>query len=409
MTHRLEQRHRPPSAATPRSISVLGATGSVGRSTLALVRADPAAFRVEALVAASRAEALAELARGVDARLAVVADPRAYPRLQAALAGSGIEAAAGPQAVREAAARPVDWLMSAIVGAVGLAPTLEALRQGRIVAIANKECLVCAGRLLLDAASASGAVLLPVDSEHNAIFQAMAGHPRDGVERLILTASGGPFRDLDRAAMARVTIAQALAHPNWSMGAKISVDSATMMNKGLELIEAHHLFQVPEERIDVLVHPQSVVHSLVAYRDGSQLAQLGIADMRVPIAYCLGWPGRLAVADSRLDLASVGRLDFRQPDNERFPALGLARAALCAGGAHPIALNAANEEAVAAFIAGRIRFLDIVAVVGDVLARTGSDAPASIDDILSHDREARRLAADLVARRAALGVAASAS
>lgn len=394
----------PPSAENPRSISVLGATGSVGRSTLDLVLADPMAFDVVALVAASRAEPLAELALAVGAELAVVADPAAYPRLREALAGSGIEAAAGAAAVREAAARPVDWVMSAIVGSVGLAPTMEALRQGGIVAIANKECLVCAGRLLLEVAAASGAVLLPVDSEHNAIFQAMAGHPRDGVDRLILTASGGPFRDLDKAAMARVTIAQALAHPNWSMGAKISVDSATMMNKGLELIEAHHLFQIPEARIDVLIHPQSVVHSLVAYRDGSQLAQLGIADMRIPIAYCLGWPGRLDVAQSRLDLATVGRLDFGEPDHERFPALGLARAALRAGGAHPIVLNAANEAAVAAFIAGQLRYLDIVAVVGDVLARTESDEPASIDDILAHDRTARRLAAELVARRAALGV-----
>ncbi len=396
-------RHQPPSRERPRSITILGATGSVGRSTLDLVRADPRAFRVEALVACNRVEALAEAAIAVEAKLAVVADPEAYPALRDALASTGIEAAAGPAAVLEAAARPVDWLMSAIVGAVGLAPTLEALRQGRMVAIANKECLVCAGSLLMGTARASGAVILPVDSEHNAIFQALAGHRAADVDRLILTASGGPFRDLDRAAMAGVTIEQALAHPNWSMGAKISVDSATMMNKGLELIEAHHLFAVPEPRLEVLVHPQSVVHSLVAFKDGSQLAQLGVPDMRVPIAYCLGWPGRLGVEGTRLDLAAVGRLDFRAPDDQRFPALTLARRALAEGGARPITLNAANEVAVAAFIAGKLRFLDIVAIVEDVLTRLPDDEPGSIDDILWHDGEARRLAEQLVTARAAIG------
>jgi 1-deoxy-D-xylulose-5-phosphate reductoisomerase len=396
-------RHTAPSHGHPRTISVLGATGSVGQSTLDLVRADPAAFRVEALVAGSRAEALADAARTVGARLAVVADPAAYAHLKEALAGSGIEAAAGPEAVLEAASRPVDWLMSAIVGAVGLAPTREALRQGRMVAIANKECLVCAGSLLMAEARASGAVVLPVDSEHNAIFQALAGHDAAAIDRLILTASGGPFRDLDRDAMARVTIDQALAHPNWSMGAKISIDSATMMNKGLELIEAHHLFAMPEARLDVLIHPQSVVHSLVAFKDGSQLAQLGVPDMRVPIAYCLGWPRRLLVENTRLDLATVGRLDFRSPDPERFPALRLARQALAEGGARPITLNAANEVAVAAFIAGKLRFLDIAGIVGDVLARLPGGDPGSIDDILSHDGEARRLADQLIAKRAAIG------
>ena len=395
-------RHTAPSRDRPRTISVLGATGSVGQSTLDLVRADPRAFRVEALIAGSRAERLAADARAVGARLAVVADPGAYGSLKAALAGSGIEAAAGPQAVLEAASRPVDWLMSAIVGAVGLAPTLEALRQGGLVAIANKECLVCAGSLVMSTARANGATILPVDSEHNAIFQALAGHDADAIDRLILTASGGPFRDLDLGAMARVTIDQALAHPNWSMGAKISVDSATMMNKGLELIEAHHLFAMPEPRLEVLVHPQSVVHSLVAFKDGSQLAQLGVPDMRVPIAYCLGWPKRLEVQGTRLDLAAVGRLDFRAPDRERFPALGLARQALAEGGARPITLNAANEVAVAAFIAGRLRFLDIVAVVGDVLARLPGGEPSSIDDIVAHDGEARRLAGSLIAKRAAI-------
>jgi len=270
------------------------------------------------------------------------------------------------------------------------------------VAIANKECLVCAGSLLMATAKASGAMVLPVDSEHNAIFQALAGHDAAAVDRLILTASGGPFRDLDRTAMGRVTIDQALAHPNWSMGAKISIDSATMMNKGLELIEAHHLFAMPEPRLEVVIHPQSVVHSLVAFKDGSQLAQLGVPDMRVPIAYCLGWPRRLEVQNTRLDLARVGRLDFRAPDPDRFPALRLARQALAEGGSRPITLNAANEVAVAAFIAGRLRFLDIAAVVGDVLARLPGDEPASIDDILGHDGEARRLASTLIAERSAL-------
>ena len=392
---------RPPSTAAPRSVTVLGATGSVGRSTLALVRADPTAYRVVALVARSRAEPLAALAREVGAELAVVADPEAYPALRAALAGSSIEAAAGPEAVLEAAIRPVDWLMSAIVGAVGLAPTLEALRRGRMVAIANKECLVSAGSLLLEAARASGAVVLPVDSEHNAIFQALAGHDRDAVERLILTASGGPFRTLDSAAMAEVTVEQALNHPNWSMGQKITIDSATMMNKGLELIEAHHLFAVPEPAIEILIHPQSVVHSLVAYRDGSQLAQLGVPDMRVPIAFCLGWPGRLRVEGVRLDLARVGRLEFEAPDPDRFPALRLAREALRAGGTVPAMLNAANEVAVLAFLERRIGFLDIAAVVEEVLRQLPGDEPRSIDDIEHCDGVTRRVARKEVARRAA--------
>ncbi len=391
--------HRPPSISAPRSVTVLGATGSVGRSTLALIRADAQAYDVEALVAGSRAGPLAALALEVGAKLAVVADPAAYPALRTALAGSGIEAAAGPEAVLEAAIRPVDWLMSAIVGAVGLAPTLEAVRRGRMVAIANKECLVSAGALLLEAARASGAVVLPVDSEHNAIFQALAGHDREAVERLILTASGGPFRTLDVGAMAKVTVEQALNHPNWSMGAKITIDSATMMNKGLELIEAHHLFAVPADAIEVLVHPQSVVHSLVAYRDGSQLAQLGVPDMRVPIAFCLGWPARIAVEGVRLDLARIGRLEFEEPDPVRFPALRLARQALRAGGSVPALLNAANEVAVEAFLGRRIGFLDIAAVVEEVLLRLPGDECRSIDDIVERDGAARRVAREEVAKR----------
>jgi 1-deoxy-D-xylulose-5-phosphate reductoisomerase len=375
---------------------VLGATGSVGRSTLALVRADRAAYRVTALVGGSRAAPLAALAREVRAELAVVADPAAYLELRTALAGSGIEAAAGPEAVLEAAIRPVDWVMSAIVGAVGLAPTLAALQRGRMVAIANKECLVSAGSLLLAAARASGAVVLPVDSEHNAIFQVLAGHDREAVDRLILTASGGPFRTLDRAAMARVTVEQALNHPNWSMGAKITIDSATMMNKGLELIEAAHLFPIPLDRIGIVIHPQSVVHSLVEYRDGSTLAQLGPSDMRVPIASCLAWPRRMDTPCRALDLAALGQLTFFAPDEERFPATRLARRAAEAGGAAPAVLNAANEVAVAAFLAGQIGFTRIAALVEETLTRPLPPAPATLDDVLSVDAAARAMAAEML-------------
>lgn len=379
---------------------MLGATGSVGRSTLALVRADPAAYRVTALVAGSRAAPLAALAREFDARLAVVADPAAYPELRAALAGSGIEAAAGTEAVLEAVIRPVDWVMSAIVGAVGLAPTLEALRRGRMVAIANKECLVSAGGLLLATAKASGAVVLPVDSEHNAMFQALVGHDRAAVERLILTASGGPFRTLDRAAMAKVTVEQALNHPNWSMGAKITIDSATLMNKCLELIEAYHLFPVRAEQLAVVVHPQSIVHCLVEYADGSVLAQLANPDMRTPIALSLSWPARMQAPTERLDLVRLGTLSFEAPDEVRFPALGLARRALALGGSAGAILNAANEVAVGAFLSGGIGFLAIARVTAaalDAAERSGLiDAMGSLDDVLAADEAGRALARGLL-------------
>jgi 1-deoxy-D-xylulose-5-phosphate reductoisomerase len=390
----------PPSTAAPRSVTLLGATGSIGRSTTALIAEAPETYRVEAVTAWRRASELAALARACRARLAVVGDPACYGALRDGLAGSGIESAAGPAALIEAAARPADWVMAAILGAAGLAPTLAAVRRGAIVALANKECLVCAGALLMREVAAGEAVLLPVDSEHNAIFQALAGSSIEEVDRLILTASGGPFREAPAAVMARATPAEAIAHPNWSMGAKISVDSATMMNKGLELIEAHHLFGLPSARLEVLVHPQSVVHSLVAFTDGSLLAQLGCPDMRIPIAHTLGWPARLRTTAPQLDLAAVGRLDFAPPDPVRFPALELARLALRQGGAAPTILNAANEVAVAAFLDHRIGFLEIARCVAEVLEQVPAAALADLDAVMACDAQARRVADRVVARRA---------
>lgn len=384
--------------APPRSVTILGSTGSVGCSTLDLIGRNPDLFDVEALTANGQVERLAEQARQVGARTAVVADESRYRDLKTALSGSGIEAAAGAAAVTEAAARPSDWVMAAIVGAAGLAPTLAAVRRGTVVALANKETLVCAGQLMTAEVVRGRATLLPVDSEHNAIFQVLDAERPAAVDRIVLTASGGPFRTLPRAAMARVTPAQAVAHPNWDMGAKISVDSATMMNKGLEIIEAQYLFGLPSEQIEVLVHPQSVIHSMVAYVDGSVLAQMGQPDMRTPIAYTLAWPERMAVPVDRLDLAAVGQLTFEAPDPVRFPALRLAREALQAGGSAPTILNAANEIAVSAFLAGRIGFLDIAQVVEDTLLRLPALPLRSLEDVWSVDREARATAADLAAR-----------
>ena len=360
-----------PSAERPRGVTILGSTGSVGQSTVDLIARDPASYRVEALVAGSSVELLAEQARRLRARLAVVADPARYRDLKAALSGSSTTAAAGPDAVREAAARPAEWVMAAVVGFAGLAPTLVAARRGAIVALANKEALVCAGQLLIEAVQESGGVLLPVDSEHNAIFQVFEPRQRDAVDRLVLTASGGPFRNWSLADMADVTPEQALAHPNWDMGDKISIDSATMMNKGLEFIEAHLLFGLPADQIEIVVHPQSVIHSMVAYRDGSVLAQLGTQDMRIPISYALGWPSRIVSPAARLDFANLSALTFEPPDSGRFPSLRLARQALAAGGLASIVLNAANEAAVAAFLARRIGFLDIARIVEDVLVEWG--------------------------------------
>ena len=382
-----------------RSVSILGCTGSVGRSTVSLLDAAPQGhFRVEALVANRDVATLAGQARRLGARLAVVADAGAWGALKQALGGTGIELAAGPDAVIEAAARRADWTMAAIVGAAGLRSTIAALARGGTLALANKESLVCAAELVLATARAGGATLLPVDSEHNAIFQALAGQDPAGVEKIVLTASGGPFRNWDLARMATATPEQAVAHPVWSMGAKISVDSATMMNKGLELIEAARLFPVPESRIEVLVHPQSAVHGLVQYADGSILAQLGSPDMRTPIAHCLAWPERMAVAAPRLDLAVLGRLEFMAPDPIRFPALRLAREALQAGGGAPTILNAANEVAVGLFLDRRIGFLDIAALVEETLSSLVAPRAEGIEGILALDAEARCMAGRLAVR-----------
>jgi len=382
----------------PRRVTLLGATGSIGGSTLDLIARNPRDFAVEALTANRSVEALARQARAFGARLAVVADPSRYAALKDALAGSGVEAAAGPEALAEAAARPAELVVAAIVGAAGLAPTLAAVRRGAAVVLANKEALVCAGALMTAEVARHGATLLPADSEHNAVFQVFESEQRAAIERIVLTASGGPFRSLSREAMAAVTPAQAVAHPNWEMGAKISVDSATMMNKGLEVIEAHHLFGLPEQRIEVLVHPQSVVHSLVGYADGSMLAQLGTPDMRTPLAHCLAWPHRMAAPVARLDLAALGSLTFEPPDPLRFPALRLAREALRGGAGAPAALNAANEVAVAAFLEGRLGFLEIAEVAESVLERFAAASADTLEAVLEIDREARALAASRVAR-----------
>ena len=381
-----------------RSVTILGATGSVGRSTLDLVARAGDRFEVVALTAHRDVAGLAGLARRHRPKLAVIGDAALLAELKAALAGTGIEAAAGEAAVADAAASGAEWTMAAIVGTAGLEPVMRALEGGRTVALANKEALVSAGTLMIQAAAASGATLLPVDSEHNAIFQCFDRARPESVRRIILTASGGPFRDWPLERMREATPDQAVAHPNWSMGAKISVDSATLMNKGLELIEAHRLFPVGAEAIEIVVHPQSVIHSLVEYVDGSVLAQLGAPDMRVPIAHTLAWPERMETPCQRLDLVAIGALAFEAPDLERFPALGLARVALRAGGAKPAILNAANEIAVASFLERRLGFLDIASLVGEVLARFDPPAPTSIDAVLEIDGEARRVAAALTGK-----------
>ena len=375
-----------------RSVSIFGATGSVGLSTLDLIRQHRSKYRVVALTANGNASAIAQLAREFDAEIAVVADESAYSELKDALAGTGIEAAAGADALVEAARRDSDWTMASIVGCAGLPPTMAAIEAGKTVALANKEALVSAGALMMAAVLKSGAKLLPVDSEHNAIFQCLAGGKLDQVRKITLTASGGPFRSFSLDEMRAVTPAQAVAHPNWDMGAKISIDSATMMNKGLELIEAYHLFPVGLDRLDILVHPQSVIHSMVEYVDCSTLAQLGSPDMRIPIASALAWPERIATSCKPLDLASIGQLTFEQPDLVRFPALRLARAAITQGGAKPAILNAANEVAVAAFLNGQIKFLEIAALVESTLTAYLPDAPMNLDDLFSIDADARHYA-----------------
>jgi len=379
-----------------RRVTILGATGSVGSSTLDLIERAPEQFEVIALTANRDVDKLAAAAIRTRAKLAIVADEACLGALRDALEGSGIEAGAGADAVCRAARMEADWTMAAIVGTAGLKPVMAALEAGGTVALANKEALVSAGDIMTAAAQAHATTLLPVDSEHNAVFQCLDRTAPRGVRKIILTASGGPFRATPLEAMRAITPVQAVAHPNWSMGAKISVDSATMMNKGLELIEAFHLFPVRADQLDILVHAQSVVHSMVEYVDGSVLAQLGTPDMRTPIAFALAWPERMATPCEPLDLARIGRLDFEAPDPARFPALTLARDALSAGGARPAILNAANEIAVAAFLAGRVGFLEIAAIVADTLARYDPAAPDSLDAVLVIDAEARAYAGERV-------------
>jgi 1-deoxy-D-xylulose-5-phosphate reductoisomerase len=383
----------------PRRISVLGATGSIGENTLDLVGRDPASYAVIALTGGHNTGRLAELAVKHRAELAVIADESRYGDLRARLAGTGIEAAAGADALIEAASRPADWVMAAIVGAAGLKPTLAAVRQGTCTAIANKECLVSAGNIFMREVARYETSLLPVDSEHSAAMQVMGGGAPESIERICLTASGGPFRSWSLADMADVTPKQALAHPNWSMGPKVTIDSATMMNKALELIEAHHLFSVNAERLEVLIHPQSIVHCLVYYRDGSVLAQMSCPDMRTPIAYSLAWPNRMQAPTARLDLAGMGALVFEAPDEARFPSLRLARDVLAAGGSAGTVLNAANEIAVEAFLDGRIGFLAIGRLVETTLDRSAHLAglsPDSVDEVLAIDSEARAIALSLL-------------
>ena len=379
-----------------RKISILGATGSIGKSALDLIERDRGRFEVVAVTAATNAEALADIARRTGAKLAVVADESRARDLEELLVGSNCRVEAGDEALTLAACADADLVIAAIVGCAGLRPVMAAVSAGKTVALANKEALVTAGELMTREAQESGSTLLPIDSEHNAIFQCLAGENTEHVSRIILTASGGPFRTASAELIAEATPAQAVAHPNWSMGAKISVDSATMMNKGLELIEARYLFGLSSERIDVLVHPQSVVHSLVEFVDGSVLAQLGTPDMRIPIAYALAWPERIETPAKRLDLAGIARLEFEVPDVARFPALRLAREALEAGGAAPIVLNAANEVAVARFLSRELPFPGIAALVEQALGRCAFAPPTSIADVLEIDRETRRRVDELM-------------
>jgi 1-deoxy-D-xylulose-5-phosphate reductoisomerase len=394
-----------PVANGPRSISVLGATGSIGDSTMDLVRGGGERYRVEALTAHTNVAALAKLAREFNAQFAAIADPKRLGELKDALAGTGIECGAGESAIIEAAARPADWLMAAVSGAAGLKPALAAVDRGATIALANKECLVCAGDLFMQRAVKAGACILPADSEHNALFQALSSGNRDELTRVIITASGGPFRTWSAADIEQATLAQALKHPNWSMGQKITIDSASMMNKGLEVIEAAYLFALEPDQIDVLVHPQSIVHGLVEFSDRSVVAQLGAPDMRTPIAHCLGWPDRIAGPAAPLDLAKIGQLTFEAPDFARFPGLRLAFEALRTGRGATTVFNAANEIAVAAFIAQKIRFGAIARLVEATLehwTRSGNLAPLeSADDAIAVDHSARNLAATLLPQIAA--------
>lgn len=388
-------------SSEPRRLTILGATGSIGQSTADVVEAVPGRFSIEALAAGRDASALAAMARRLNARCAVIADESRYRELRDLLSGTGIEVAAGREALKAAAMRPVDMVIGAITGAAGVEPTFAALQHCRTVGLANKECLVCAGAPFMDAAHALGVTVLPVDSEHNAIFQALSGRDASQIATMVLTASGGPFRTWTAEAIAAATPEQALAHPNWDMGPKVTIDSASLMNKGLELIEAHYLFGVDAERLGVLVHPQSIVHGLVTYSDGSMVAGLANPDMKVPIAHCLGWPNRLDTGVAPVDLADIATLTFEKPDFGRFPALGVAMQAMRQGGAMPTVLNAANEIAVSMFLDRSIGFADIARVVGDtcdrILAHSSGAAPASVSEALSVDHNAREIARTILA------------
>lgn len=392
-------------AIAPRAVTILGATGSIGSSTIDLLKRQGDRFTVEALTANKNGAALAKLARELGARFAAVADPDAYKDLKSELSGSGIEAASGPAAVAEAARRPAEWVIGAITGTAGLEPALAAIERGVTLALANKESLVCAGTLFMGRAAATGATVLPVDSEHNALFQAMTAGRRNDVTKVIITASGGPFRTWSKDDIRKATLEMALKHPNWSMGPKVTIDSATLMNKGLEVIEAYHLFNLKPDEIEVLVHPQSIVHGMVEFRDGSVIAHLGSHDMRIPIAHCLAWPERIDGPAKRLDLGEIGSLTFEKPDLDRFPALGLAWAALRAGAGATTVLNAANEIAVAEFVDRKIGFGGIPALVEatlDAASRRGiTREPASIQDAIAVDHNSRLLARELLPQIAA--------
>lgn len=384
-----------------KTVTVLGSTGSIGGSTLDLIAAHKDMYDVVALTGGRNVEALARQALAFRPRFVAIADEGGYAPLKQLLSSEpSIEIAAGSDAVVQAAALGAEWTMAAIVGVAGLPATLQAISGGRIVAFASKECLVAAGPLMMDAVKKSGATLLPVDSEHNAIFQVFDENNRQSIERLVLTASGGPFLNASLDDMRNATPEQAVKHPNWSMGAKISVDSASMMNKALEVIEAHHLFSIEHEKIDVVVHPQSTIHSMVEYADGSFLAQLGPSDMRTPISYCLGWPRRIMTSGPRLDLATLSRLDFMKPDLARFPSLALVREVLDRQASAAIAFNAANEVAVAQFLDRRIGFARIVDTVARVVARTPDFTPATIDEVAQADVQARNYAQEALKKAA---------
>lgn len=395
MKHAL-QSNAPLAGVQPCRVTVLGATGSIGQNTLNLIEQTPERFDVVALTSNANADKLADAAKKFKPQMVAIADESAYPALKEALAGTSIRAEAGKQGIIEAATLASDCVISAIVGAAGLQPTLAAIERGARVGLANKECLVAAGAQVTAAVKRSNATLIPVDSEHSAIFQVLETKQPDAIESITITASGGPFRTFSKEQMERVTPQQAVAHPNWSMGAKISVDSATMMNKGLELIEAYHLFPLAVERFKIVVHPESIIHGLVSYTDGSTLAQMGCPDMRTPIAYALGWPQRLATPVKRLDLAELGKLTFEAPDETRFPALHIARDAFKQGGAATAIMNAANEVAVEAFLAGKLAFPGIMHIVEQTLAKLAGTPAHSLEDVLAADAAARAHASTFI-------------